>query len=297
MTEGTQTQFEPMGIGAILDRSFSLYRQNLIRFLAIVAVIQVPLLLLSFALQYLLFKNLTQPEPGQFSANQFLPALVAGLVILAANTLSNGAMARAVSDAYLGRDVGVGATYGKVLPRLLSLLGVTLVIVLIGGGALVVVALLFAVSPALGGLTMLVLGIFAIVYALKISLSAQAIVVENVGTFPGITRSMTLTLGNLGKVFLLFLAVFLITLIVNWVFGFLGRLIAPPPEMITSAEKLDAFIRSIRVQQLIQSVGQLLIAPFAAGASVLMYYDLRIRKEGFDLEMLAQSMGQPATEP
>ena len=31
--------------------------------------------------------------------------------------------------------------------------------------------------------------------------------------------------------------------------------------------------------------------PIGAAASILLYYDLRIRKEGFDLDMLAQSLG------
>jgi hypothetical protein len=40
--------------------------------------------------------------------------------------------------------------------------------------------------------------------------------------------------------------------------------------------------------------------PISATAMVLLYYDLRIRKEGFDLEMLAQSMASgtaSANEP
>ena len=43
-----------------------------------------------------------------------------------------------------------------------------------------------------------------------------------------------------------------------------------------------------------QSAGvlaRILSAPIGAAAYVLLYYDLRIRKEGFDLQMLAQSVG------
>ena len=40
-----ETQFEPMGVGRILDRSFSMYRKNFVRFLTIVAVVQIPMAL------------------------------------------------------------------------------------------------------------------------------------------------------------------------------------------------------------------------------------------------------------
>ena len=42
--------------------------------------------------------------------------------------------------------------------------------------------------------------------------------------------------------------------------------------------------------QLASALGQILVTPIGAGAAILLYYDLRIRKEGFDLQMLAQSM-------
>jgi hypothetical protein len=44
------------------------------------------------------------------------------------------------------------------------------------------------------------------------------------------------------------------------------------------------------VQQLVSIIPQILATPIGASAFILLYYDLRIRKEGFDLEMLARSM-------
>ncbi len=43
--------------------------------------------------------------------------------------------------------------------------------------------------------------------------------------------------------------------------------------------------------QLIAIIVQILIVPIGAIAYILLYYDLRIRKEGFDLVMLANSIG------
>lgn len=50
---------------------------------------------------------------------------------------------------------------------------------------------------------------------------------------------------------------------------------------------------TILSQLLVQVLGTL-IAPFPAVVGTLLYYDLRIRKEGFDIQMLVEAMGDPA---
>ena len=42
------------------------------------------------------------------------------------------------------------------------------------------------------------------------------------------------------------------------------------------------------------SLGAIFITPYSIIAVILLYYDLRIRKEGFDLEMLSQSINANA---
>ena len=49
------------------------------------------------------------------------------------------------------------------------------------------------------------------------------------------------------------------------------------------------------IQQLFTMAGQVLITPISAAAVILLYYDLRIRKEGFDLEMLAADLSGGST--
>ena len=45
--------------------------------------------------------------------------------------------------------------------------------------------------------------------------------------------------------------------------------------------------------QAISQVIHLVLTPFFSVAWILFYYDVRIRKEGFDLEVLARSMSSP----
>jgi hypothetical protein len=49
-----------------------------------------------------------------------------------------------------------------------------------------------------------------------------------------------------------------------------------------------------RVATLFSSVAVVLTAPFSSVVVTLLYYDLRVRKEGFDLEMMALDLGAPA---
>ena len=51
------------------------------------------------------------------------------------------------------------------------------------------------------------------------------------------------------------------------------------------------------VTGLFEIAGTILATPISAVAFILLYYDLRIRKEGFDLEMLSQTLGGSAPAP
>ncbi len=134
---------------------------------------------------------------------------------------------------------------------------------------------------------------------LRYILSIQVIVLEDKGVFAGMTRSSTLSAGSRFKLFLLFVAIFIMSLIVSYAFSWLARTIVPVPD-ISSLDSLEemqrAFTHTVMIQNLIALVGEILITPVGAAALILFYYDLRIRKEGFDLEMLAEAIGEQAPE-
>jgi hypothetical protein len=73
-------------------------------------------------------------------------------------------------------------------------------------------------------------------------------------------------------------------MIVNHIFRFGGGLLAGavPGSNATAA---------VVIPQVFAIAAEVLVMPIGAASSILLYYDLRIRKEGFDLEMLAQSLG------
>jgi hypothetical protein len=266
--------FEPMSVGGVLDQAFRLYRENFVRFLAIVAIIQVPLYLLLMVWAVAMQAGMVRvQEEGTAEEAQaiVLGISMIGLLLYVPLTvvgqqLTTAALVKSISESYLGREASVGQSYRFVLPKALSLIGAALLVALIAG-----VGYLLCVVPG-------------VIFALWFSLTAPSIVIENRGATAGMSRSKDLVSGNLGRVFLVFLIVFLISAAFSFVFGAAGQFLA----MTVLADKRLALVA---IQQLLEMIPAILVMPIGAAASVLLYYDLRIRKEGFDLELLAERLG------
>ncbi|MBC8374037.1 MAG: hypothetical protein H8E53_10615 [Planctomycetes bacterium] len=264
----TQRNFQPMTIGQILDNSFRLYRQNFIKFLAIMAVIYVPLALVQMGWTQMILSGIQasggrqSPDPGILIGG----ALVTIFIAIIATTLGSAALIRSVSQSYLGKATSIGEAYGAVLPKLLTLIGAAILVML-----LVMLGLLLLIIPG-------------IIFALRYSLTSQSIVIEDLGATEGMGRSKNLAAGNLGKIYGVTFLMGLITFVITWGIQQGGGLMieAPTPENLS---------RVVMSTQIVATVAEILVAPLSAIALILLYYDIRIRKEGFDLEMLARGLG------
>jgi len=278
-------QFSPMTVGQILDRIFRLYRNNFVRFIAIVAIIYVPITLISLIFVSLIAGSFEESlvaaqetgVPAQARtegdvASILAMGLVAVFLFLLAQVLCKAVLIKSVSDSYLGNETTVGQAYKAILPRLLTI---------------IIAAILVIIVEFIGFMLLVVPGI---IFALWFALTAQAIVVEKLGPIAGMKRSKALVSGNLGKVFGLGFLIIIISWIIGQVFQYAGGLVA----VSVAAEDL---MTATIIKQLFSMAGQALVMPISAGAFILLYYDLRIRKEGFDLEMLARSFGSEAMRP
>jgi hypothetical protein len=151
-------------------------------------------------------------------------------------------------------------------------------------GAAVLVGLL----TAMGYMLCVVPGV---ILSLMWAVTTPAIVVESVGAWEGMRRSRHLAADNLGKVFVVVLIVSVLVFLVSAPFVFSGAIV----QAILTQFKQP--LLGVALSQVISLPGQLVGAPISAAAVVLLYYDLRIRKEAFDLEMLAESMaGAPGAD-
>jgi hypothetical protein len=291
-------EFEPMSIGRILDRTFKIYKDNFIRFVTIVAIIQVPIALLMIISTSFLQRGVpsqsgvnsrqtsrysrqnteninTERSRTRFSNTgedgpnplvMLMGGIVAGILGMLGNILCRGALIKSVSELYLGTEITVGQAYRFVWPKFLTLIGAGIMVVLV-----VYLGLLLLVVPG-------------IIFGLWFALTTPAIVVENLRATEGMTRSKALVSGNLGKIFSVAFLIFVISFVVAIPFSFAGRFIGGI--LFSNNILLMTFI-----SHLTDIVGQILVIPIGAIAYILLYYDLRIRKEGFDLIMLANSIG------
>ncbi len=282
-------QFEPMSIGRILDRTFTIYRNNFVRFITIVALIQVPIALLSLlsvslisggvyeetgeSSEFVVSQETIGPEP-QFETVDgpaaspvaiMCTAVLAGFLVFLGNMLAQAALTKSVSESYLNREITVGQAYRFVLPKALILIGASLLVGLVVG-----VGFLLLVVPG-------------VIFSLWFYLTVPCIVVEDCGVTAGMSRSRALVSGNLGKVFLVGLLVGLISFAISMPFSMIAQFGAM---FLWRDDPMTTMV----VSQFINIIPQIIAMPISASAFILLYYDLRIRKEGFDLEMLAQSM-------
>ncbi len=265
----------PLNAADILDAAIWLYRRNFGPFLAIIAVVYVPLgfvqILLSYVVGQMLYR---MPEnSAEFPWENFVPIIgvYSGLILLQllAVPLAQGALSVAVSKRYLNYPVTVADAYGTIGARWLSLIGTVLLIGLIAS-----LGMLFCFIP----------GIYL---AIMFILTTPIIAIEGLPGLAAMQRSWALVQGNWWRCFsvylLLSLLVGLVSMGVAWPVSSLAIIILGPDRMAL-AQALSTSLSQIAT---------ILAQPVLITGLVLLYYDMRVRKEGFDLHILAQTLHLP----
>lgn len=305
-----RARLRPMGIGDILDETFRLYRENFTLFVATVAVLAVPALIIVVVLlaatvlgvfQSLL--GLVNTPYSTLTPAQQTSVIQAGLALLGiapvivliavvAWALLTGAMASAIASRYLNRPVTLGEVYRASTRRigamLLALVWMVVRIVLFSIAVVAIIAITAAVHlAALGVILYLACIPLAIYFYNAWQLFPQAIVLENVGGVAATKRSRELITGYWWKAFGLFIVTALLVSVLSAV--------AAVPALI-----VDAVTSSIAIQTLVGTILRLIVfvltLPIQVIATTLLFYDLKIRKEAFDLEAMLQQAAPPAPD-
>ena len=120
---------------------------------------------------------------------------------------------------------------------------------------------------------------------LRYSLAVPACVVEDLPAAQAIKRSIELSQGSRGRIFVLGLLVYAVRMMLGILFGFPIIALAlkhpgqPLPLVWLAWHRSAGFVTSA------------LIGPIYSTGLTLFYYDQRIRKEGFDIEWMMQAAG------
>ncbi len=313
-----------LGLGELLDEMFRLYRSYFLEFIAIAALVLVPFSILSFLVQLPFqqqlaqFQNQTSGTFGAQSPFDSATGLLYGMLgsfglsflyLIVFQPLMEGALARAISQRYLNQTTGVGDAFGtalrrspaligaRLLPALFGLLAYGVVIGIIVVGFVMVLGIGFsegnsdnsfagAIVILLGFAMIFVFATLGLFFVVRFLFTSQAIIVENQGPLQSLGRSWRLTQQVFWRTFGYLLIIWMLTgllpTIVSAVFSTtLGIFLANQQTLL------------LLISTIISAIIQVIITPFSIISYTLMYYDLRVRKEGFDLEQQTSMMASP----
>jgi hypothetical protein len=310
-----QTDLRPMSLGEILDRTAQLYRTNFLLFAGIAAVYAGVLLVLNLGQlgvqQLLLAQHMTRQLP-LFTLGYVILILPLMFIATGAAVAANN---RAVAWVNLGQPATIRGAYQSILPKLGRYLWLTAMIaffiylpfvVLFTGYFIFLFSYGFSKGVfATGGKSdpqaMIVVGIvtivffllaaaatiYAIVMFLRYSLSIPAAVVEDLNARKAIRRSIELSRGSRGRIFVLLLLIFVIELglvSITQVFFIVAAFTA-----VKNHGQPSVWLQI--GQQIVGFVTNSFIGPMYATGLTLFYYDQRVRKEGFDIEWMMEAAG------
>jgi hypothetical protein len=243
----------PLGIGEILSTAFQLYRRHWRTLLAIAAVVVVPLTLLQY-----LFGDWLRTRGEITSYQQISTATwavgAAGLVAALAGILMylvlTGAITRAVAAEVAGEDPSVEQSYRFGFHRL---------------GSVLVVSVLVGLATIVGLILFIIPGIWI---GVRLAVSVEALVVEGRRGTQAMGRSWALVGGHWWHAFGALVVAGLLTGVLNAV-------------ITTPFNNTGWFVQAVAA-----AIATVITMPYSVLVGVLLYLDLRARKENLNLERL-----------
>jgi hypothetical protein len=289
----------PLSAGEVLDRVFSLYRSHFWFFAGLSAAsagVNAGIGILR--LVYMHFANYSVRTPSHLLIVGG-SSVVQGILYLIAYSITLAATTFAVNAFYLGQPTTLGVALTVARHIWLRCLGVSIwqawsamwafsiLLVLIplslipgikGAGAGIVIGLLLFVGFVAGV-------IYGVIAYLRNSLALPAAVVENLGVRAAMRRSKNLATGRIGRIFLLLLLVYVLWIVATFVqlpFVFLATRSGSAQQFLMQGIILG-----------INFIVTTIVGPIAAIGLCLFYFDERVRREGFDIEMLLRGASIP----
>jgi hypothetical protein len=260
-------QLRPLSVGEMLDAGFRLFRHRFGTLVACVVVPIVPLTILGTIV-------IASTDPNAYDVNapatetgtSFAGFAISLILQSAGAALAVAACFKAISAAYLGERANWSDSLGYAFRRFIPLIITYILVLLI----------------SIPGFFLLILpGIWL---SVKLCMAFPSVIFERANPFRAIGRSWKLTRDNWWRVFGTLVVVFLIALVVNFALSAVLGIVAAGSDSIS--EVAFALLSTI-----ITLLTYMLTYPLWAAVMTVMYYDLRVRNEGFDLQLLAQGVG------
>jgi hypothetical protein len=281
--QASAPQLRPLGVGEILDVGIKIYLRNWLTLFKIVVFVVLPAQILVNIIEISALPSnvtLSSGNAGPFGGTftQYGPisshdrtVLLIGFIsafviqFVAARFAQAGCF-RAIADAYLGEEVGWRSSLGFALRRLPAIVWLTI---------------LAFILVFLGTLLLIIPGIYLYV---SFTVAVPVLLVEGAGPWRALRRSRQLVQGRwwgtLGVAVVGSLLVSVVSLAVS------GLLVG-----VAFANPARNTVTGFVLNTLAATLGSMIATPAAAAFVTVLYIDLRVRKEGFDLLLLARGLG------
>ena len=249
-----------------MSTAFEIYRTNASSLLMIVAIVVVPLTFLSAFIGGVVFapetKTVLVPGDTAVSARTagaaIIVALVTAVIGVVISAVLQAAIMRGAAQGSIGDPVDVDASYKWGFARF---------------GSVILISILVGLAVA-GGLILLVIP--GLIFAVMFSVSIPALVVENLRGTDAMSRSWNLVKGHFWHAVGVVIVAAIIGAIVGGIIGAIG----------------GAMGDNWFVSWIFQAIAQIITAPFAAIVTVLLYLDLRARREALTADALRAELNR-----
>lgn len=266
-------RLRPLGIGEILDVAIKIYFRHIGTFLRIIVFVVLPAqiveatILVSAGAE----SNSSLFDPAPANGDLEVGTIIVGYLVvfglsLIANSIATGACFKAVADAYLGSDPDWKQSLRYAGRRLHSILWISIL-----GGLIT-------------GIAVLALIVGAIYFLVAFTVAVPVLLTEGTKGSKALRRSMRLVSGRWWPTFGLILLGGILSSLAGFLIGGLVSALS-----FTSAG--ETTVVAIVVATVSGTIAAMLVTPLQAAYTTVLYFDLRVRKEAFDLQLLAGQLG------
>jgi hypothetical protein len=269
-------EIRPRRATELVDASFQLLRRYYPQLVTVSAITMSPGVLVR------IITRDAMSNPQMMTANPgtlFTVALAAILCV----TVCDAVLTIAVSDGYLKGEIDLAHAFGTGMRKILTVFlasffrGLLLVLAALAVGVAAAIAAALKVPVLFVLIVPLALWLMAYVL-LRTFAIIPVVVLENVGVNTSMGRTLDLSRNCAAHIFFSLGLAFFLYFIFSGIISALGvTLLSPATAGIIGAVLIIP------------------IYPLLTVVSTMLYYDLRIRKEGFDLEIMSRELGTDAT--
>jgi hypothetical protein len=270
------TTLRPLGIGELLDVALKIVWRNAGTLVRVVIFVVLPVQVVTALLAASASPSSLNTRSGNFAGSQPFSSsdakaligfgVVTVVLSFISSSLASGACFRAIASAYLGERTDWKSSLVYALKHLHSIMWISFLSSLLAG-----LALIACVLP----------GIYLWI---GFAVAVPALLTEGVRGSNALGRSRALVKGYWWRVFGVVLLGYLLSSI-------LGGAIEGAVVGVSTVQAGQASVIGVVVNIVAGTVSSVLTTPFVAAFVTVLYFDLRVRKEAFDLQLLAQRIG------